>query len=554
VGGEVVYLAQNMQYSGSALTSYSSPSGILNARQSMLTGEPALSAATDPLGNPILHREVEQMDDQGNPLLLKGRPLPTALSLDGGTGLTDDEVFAYDDMNALASAKRPNAAPGSAPYTNISYTVDGTLEANRTSVVQYVATDDICGAETARTSSYTYNSGSNQLAGIVATMGSATERSEFIYDSAGNTIMINQYSCPDMLGCASDKSLRMFYDEAGRMVVWADVGSSAIPYDSSNVTGTTGSLTFAYDYRDLRTAKAVEGGAMTFFHYMDDGTLLTEFGAGNTARDYVWVAGRLVGVIDAAVGITGALDDSAAKVYNVHSGLLGEPLRMTDSGGAVVWSGDHDPFGNRAVVSRTGVVLNVGFPGQYFDPEIEDWNNWARVYGSHLGRYLTDDGFADIGLSQSSFGYANHNPLVYRDPSGRLAGPICFGTFATLQWWICGAALAATAAAIAYEAWELAHKPQPTPEPQPNPQPPPQPDPGGSGCNDDPCDQKLNDWQLQQAGICGRGAAHGVKGDALGTNKNLSKFDLCGCRDGTIVVKAHGCGGEILETTDYCWK
>jgi RHS repeat-associated protein len=330
--------------------------------------------------------------------------------------LTDDEVFAYDGMNALASAKRPNAAPGSAPYTNISYTVDGTLEANRTSVVQYVATDDICGAETARTSSYTYNSGSNQLAGIVATMGSATERSEFIYDSAGNTITINQYSCPDMVGCASDKSLRMFYDEAGRMVAWADVGDSAIPYDSTNVTGTPGSLTFAYDYRDLRTAKEVSGSARTFFHYMDDGTLLTEFHSDNTARDYVWVAGRLVGVIDAAVANTGALDDSAANVYNVHSGLLGEPLRMSDSGRAVVWAGDHDPFGNRVVTSGSAVALNVGLPGTYFDQEMGLYYNWHRYKIAELGRYLSVDPLVDE--TSDPYSYAQGNPISFIDPAG----------------------------------------------------------------------------------------------------------------------------------------
>lgn len=47
---------------------------------------------------------------------------------------------------------------------------------------------------------------------------------------------------------------------------------------------------------------------------------------------------------------------------------------------------------------------------------------------------------------------------------------------------------------------------------------------------------------------------HETKRDALGTNKNLSKFDLCGCKDGRVVVKAHGCKGPIISSTDFVWK
>lgn len=47
-----------------------------------------------------------------------------------------------------------------------------------------------------------------------------------------------------------------------------------------------------------------------------------------------------------------------------------------------------------------------------------------------------------------------------------------------------------------------------------------------------------------------------MKGDELGTNKDLSKFDLCGCKDGRVVVKAHGCKGPViwLSATGYRLK
>lgn len=68
----------------------------------------------------------------------------------------------------------------------------------------------------------------------------------------------------------------------------------------------------------------------------------------------------------------------------------------------------------------------------------------------------------------------------------------------------------------------------------------------------DPCDILLDRGQLRSARIIGK--EHAVKSDSLGTKKNLSKFDLCGCKDGRVVVKYHGCKGPILAPTPYTWK
>jgi uncharacterized protein RhaS with RHS repeats len=70
--------------------------------------------------------------------------------------------------------------------------------------------------------------------------------------------------------------------------------------------------------------------------------------------------------------------------------------------------------------------------------------------------------------------------------------------------------------------------------------------------DDDPCDKVLDKGLLRRAGLSGR--EHEAKADALGTSKSLSLFDLCGCNDGRVVVKAHGCKGLIISETDYRWK
>jgi uncharacterized protein RhaS with RHS repeats len=70
-------------------------------------------------------------------------------------------------------------------------------------------------------------------------------------------------------------------------------------------------------------------------------------------------------------------------------------------------------------------------------------------------------------------------------------------------------------------------------------------------CTDDKSCTKASRFQLQQAGITDE---HGFKSD-WGATPN-SRFDICACKDGTIVIKAQGeCGkpGAAIQT-DANWK
>lgn len=47
---------------------------------------------------------------------------------------------------------------------------------------------------------------------------------------------------------------------------------------------------------------------------------------------------------------------------------------------------------------------------------------------------------------------------------------------------------------------------------------------------------------------------HQVKKDWMGDKAQISRFDLCGCKDGRVVIKAQGCKGKIATSTEYNWK
>lgn len=148
------------------------------------------------------------------------------------------------------------------------------------------------------------------------------------------------------------------------------------------------------------------------------------------------------------------------------------------------------------------------------------------------------------GMSMPAYAYANSNPIVYFDSNG-------LQTVACLE---NGAALICPTPDSCYctiTPRRPEKKPAPQPQPQPQVGPTCEPQTGGNG--NDPCDKVASSWQLQQAGVAGQ--EHQVKQDTLGgTNQNLSKFEICACDDGRLVVKGKGCDGPGGEDTGYNWK
>ena len=64
-------------------------------------------------------------------------------------------------------------------------------------------------------------------------------------------------------------------------------------------------------------------------------------------------------------------------------------------------------------------------------------------------------------------------------------------------------------------------------------------DPDGKDCQD-----RLSDWQLKEFGI----DAHSLKYEVLGKRAKISRYELCKCKDGAVVIRLKGCKGPIIPT------
>jgi RHS repeat-associated protein len=271
---------------------------------------------------------------------------------------TPTETYSYDPLYRLTGV---NAADGSAieAYTynktgdRLSKTAPGLL-----------------------TGSYNYAVGTHHLTGV----GTTTR----VVDARGNTTA-------DVLASGT---FGYGYNGRNRLTVIQNGGVTVGSY-----------VLNALGQRVQKTA----AGVTTRFDYDEDSRLLSE-NAGTTSRDYVWMDGMPVGIVD---------HTGTTTVNFVHADGLGSPRAVTNSSGALLWQWAYasNPFGERAPASATGYVVNLRFPGQYFDAESGLNYNVNRDYEPAVGRYLQSDP-TGLAAGPATYLYVNGNPLMLSDSLG----------------------------------------------------------------------------------------------------------------------------------------
>lgn len=296
--------------------------------------------------------------------------------------------FGFDSDGRVVSI----AVPG---VQNLSFSYD---YANRVLGIQN-------GIDNTLTQVFTYD-GMSRLTSVV----SAADNESYQYDANGNRTSqtLNGQTQSYVISPTSNQvtaidgtsTVQYGYDALGNMTTVAS--APTFHFNAFNRMDSSAGGSYYVNPEGRRLYKLASGAA-TYFAPDDNGSLLAET-QGSGWNDYIWVNGKLVGLLN------------NGQPFAIHDDQTGRPTAMTNASGAVVWSAQNFAF-TRNIITSSGPVLNLGFPGQYYDSETGNWNNGFRDYYAGLGRYIESD---PLGLQEgvNTYAYAGGNPLTVVDPSG----------------------------------------------------------------------------------------------------------------------------------------
>ena len=307
-----------------------------------------------------------------------------------GVGGTQDQVYVATDhvisANSVNSGYDTVWRQGGATATGINANSAYGAGDNRTS---YGASpNNIAATYTAhsnRLASYTVGSGGTAVTTTVTTSarGELTGFSNPLVNITGNIVAPGPVTS----------------------LVWNNAGQLASASGPSGLLGT-----YLYDAFGNRTSKTTSAGT-TLFTYARDGTLLEEISPTGVARDYIYLNGRPLALVDLVPG------PSPLVTYSyLHDDPIGTPQVATSQSQAVLWRSTLMPFGTP--ISTTGpITVNLRRPGQYFDSETGLINNGFRTYVASLARYAQPD---PIGLrgGWNDYAYVHDQPIKFTDRRG----------------------------------------------------------------------------------------------------------------------------------------
>jgi RHS repeat-associated protein len=151
------------------------------------------------------------------------------------------------------------------------------------------------------------------------------------------------------------------------------------------------------------------------YHYDLFGTLIAETtDTAQKIKAYLWHNGSPVAQID--------VSGTTETLTYLHTDHLATARLATNAAGAIVWTWEGEAFGATLPDEdpdndAQSTIINVRFPGQYFDGDTGLHYNYFRYYDPSTGRYVTSD---PIGLSGgfNTYSYAGTNPIKNIDKQG----------------------------------------------------------------------------------------------------------------------------------------
>jgi RHS repeat-associated protein len=231
------------------------------------------------------------------------------------------------------------------------------------------------------------------------------------------------------------------YDANGNTT---QIGSATFTYDNRNRLAAAGGASYFFNGQGERVIKRV-GSNSTIFTYSQRGALLAEYASPfvcpnsnelnspdyyncdptfnglSWPTEYLWMDSTLIGIV------------RNGNVYYVETDQLGTPRAVIlpgypsndpTYGDRVVWSWDYaaSAFGENApnadpTNSGNPFMMNLRYPGQYFDAETGLNYNYFRDYDAGSGRYAESDP-SGLRAGIDTYLYVTGNPLRFQDPNG----------------------------------------------------------------------------------------------------------------------------------------
>ena len=395
----VVYTTAYVYDNGDNVLRTTLPSGrVIDVRRDGVRRIEAIDTTVNGLPQPVIAEVAYRGDNQitqctfGNTLTdsrtydLQGRLTHQLLQTPTDV-IVDERTYTHD--------KNSNLLTIDTNYENNAYTYDP-LDRLTTDTINLDPPID-----------YTYDLNDNRLTQTTGTIENTTNS----YAANTNRLIQTQsleFGSPEPLAALPDRDL--VFNDANRLYQLHENGVLVAEY--------------TYNDEGQRTRKVVyqdgDGAETTIYHYDRSGHLITETGEdGVLIRDYIWTEDmQPVAQIDSAGG--------TESILYLHTDHLMTGRLATDAGGTVVWRWEGDAFGATEALgdpdgNMVEAVVNLRFPGQYFDQETELHYNWWRYYDSESSRYITSD---PLGLTGGAglYTYSKANPVRNFDPRGQLAG------------------------------------------------------------------------------------------------------------------------------------
>ena len=343
--------------------------------------------------------------------------------------------YTYDNKGRMASKKLHGSSTNTLTYSyNIRNWLTGISSTKFTQTLGYGShyNGNISSMNwTANGSSHSYTftyDGVNRMLNATHGTGAYTEKVT-LYDKNGNIKALQRYGnglIDNLTYTYSGNQLTRVDDATGNAAGFSNGASAANEYTYDNNGNLTkdsnkGITSIAYNSLNLPSKVTFSDGSTIVYTYAADGTKLRTvhtISGTTTQKDY---CGNVVyenGVQKLLLTEEGYVDLSNSSYYYYLKDHQGNNRVVVSSGGTVAEVNHYYPFGG--VFASTGNVQPYKYNGKELDTKKGlNWYDYgARHYDASLGRFMTQDRFAEKYSDLSPYQYGANNPVCNVDVNG----------------------------------------------------------------------------------------------------------------------------------------